>query len=260
MISYCIAVYRPTYARSLIADLCAKTSVPYEVLLWLNCEDPSFESFLEESAATGCPIQVLGRTPENRGMEVYLELFRAARYPLFVQIDDDVVSVCRGIAERAAQIFRRHRNVRQVVADVWQDEYTTGARPEMSHYRLVDPSDGLYDGPIDGWFSVYHRSVLSLLPRRLEGGYFPLGGMIKNVLTSHGLRGLLCTRLKVFHVIGPEYSSHFGMLDFEIEKYQRLGRRDIAEWYEGARRKLPAPADLQQLVASIREHLGVWSA
>ena len=35
MISYCIAVYRPVYARLLIADLVRKTSpgVPFEILL-----------------------------------------------------------------------------------------------------------------------------------------------------------------------------------------------------------------------------------
>ena len=260
MISYCVAVYRPTYARLLVTDLCMKTVAPHEVLLWLNCDHAGFDAFLEDAQAAGWPVRVLGRTPENLGMDVYLELFRASRYPLLVQIDDDVICVCRGIAERAAQIFHRHRNLRQLVADVWQDEYTTGARPEMSHYRLVDSRDGLYDGPIDGWFSIYHRSILPLLPERFEGGYFPLGGMIKNLLRSRGLRGLLCTRMKVFHVIGPQYSSHFDMLDFEIAKYRRLGRQEIVDWYEEARQALPSPSELEKRVESIRAHLDGWQA
>jgi hypothetical protein len=45
--------------------------------------------------------------------------------------------------------------------------------------------------------------------------------------------------VKVFHVIGPEYASFFGMLDFEVEKYRRLGRADIVNWYEAATTTLP---------------------
>jgi len=260
VISYCIAVYRPAYARLLVADLCRKTGVAYEVLLWLNCEDPGFEAFLEQADTAGWPVRVVGRSPENRGMSVYADLFRASRHPLLVQIDDDVVCVCRGIAERALQIFRRHRNLRQLVADVWQDEYTTGARPEMSHYRLVDAADGLYDGPVDGWFSIFHRSVLAQMPARLEGGYFPLGGMMRNRLRARGLKSCLCTRLKVFHVIGPQYSAHFGMLDFEIEKYRRLGRQEIVAWYEQARGQLPASTELARRVETITARLDDWHA
>jgi hypothetical protein len=43
VISYCIAVYRATYARLLLADLVAKTSVPFEILVWLNVADPALD-------------------------------------------------------------------------------------------------------------------------------------------------------------------------------------------------------------------------
>jgi hypothetical protein len=53
------------------------------------------------------------------------------------------------------------------------------------------------------------------------------------------MEGLLCTRMKVFHVIGPCYASLFGMLESEIRKYRDVGRPDIVEWYERSRDTLP---------------------
>jgi hypothetical protein len=105
VISYSIAVYRPTYARLLIADLVEKTSVPFEILVWLNVDDPSFDAELDSAIASGVPLRVIGRTPANIGMLAYRSLFRVARYQLITQIDDDVVCVSRGIAQRAGRVF-----------------------------------------------------------------------------------------------------------------------------------------------------------
>lgn len=236
MISYCIAIYRPTYARLLLADLIAKTSARYEILVWLNVEDAAMEADIAAAQARGVALRVLGRSAHNIGMTAYRELFRAARYPLIAQIDDDVVCVSRGIAERAAGVFRRFPSVRQLVADVWQDELTTGARPPLDHYRVFDAGLRLYDGPIDGWFAIYHHSIRPLLDSLPMAPYFALGATVRARLAQRGQHGLLDLGMKVFHVVGPAYAEAFGMLEFEIEKYRRLGRHEIVEWYEGYRR------------------------
>lgn len=231
MISYCVAVYRPTYARLLLADLARKTTVPYEILVWLNVADETLEREIAAAAARGVPLRIVGRTPENIGMTAYRALFHAARFALIVQIDDDVVRVSRGIAERADRLFRRFPGVRQLVADVWQDDCTTGARPPLDRYRHFDACEGLLSGPIDGWFSVYHRSMLPVLMALPYAAYFPLGAAARAQLERRGQHGLLDLGMKVFHVIGPQYAEAFGMLDPEIEKYRRLGRADIVDWY-----------------------------
>ena len=255
MISYCIAVYRPTYARLLLADLVRKTAVPYEILLWLNVDDAAFDAELAALAAGGVPLRVLGRTPQNIGMLAYRELFGAARHQMVVQIDDDVVAVSPGIAERAARLFRRFSTVRMLVADVWQDELTTGARPAMSEYKVFDAGEGLFIGPVDGWFAVYHRSVLPLLRALPMAPYFSLGSAVSGQLAQRGLVSVLDRGMKVFHVIGPAYAQAFGMLDFEIAKYRRLGRGEIVDWYEGARHGLPAPAEMAERVLAIQAAL-----
>lgn len=251
MISYCIAVYRPNYARRLVADLIAKTGTPYEILLWLNVADDLLEAELAAHAARGVPLTILGRTPENIGMQAYRDLFAAARHTAVVQIDDDVVRVSRGIAERALALFDRHPSVRQLVADVWQDEWTTGARPPLEHYRVFDRNAGLYSGPIDGWFSVYHRSIVPLLLSLPYSQYMPIGGQVRALLEARGQHGLLDRGMKVFHVIGPQYADAFGMLDFEIAKYRRLGRGDIVAWYEAWRNQPRRATPGEERIASI---------
>jgi hypothetical protein len=255
MISYCVAVYRPTYARLLLADLVEKTSAPFEILVWLNVVDAALDADIETAIAQGVPLRVVGRTPDNIGMRAYAALFRAARYLLITQIDDDVVCISRGIAERADRLFRRFPAVRQLVADVWQDEHTTGARPPLDHYRAFEAGEGLYSGPIDGWFAVYHRSILPLLLGLPVAPYFALGGAVRARLAQRGQHGLLDLGMKVFHVIGPAYADAFGMLGFEIEKYRRLGRTDIVAWYESNRNATTSGEALGGRIEAIRAAL-----
>lgn len=259
MISYCIASFRPIYSRLLIDDLISKTTAPYEILVWLNVDDSGYEEFLQAKMADGLPVRIVGKTPENIGMRAYPMLFTQARNELIVQIDDDVVMVSRYIAEHAYEIFNKYPRVKQLVADVWQDEYTTGARPPMAAYKPFHEEDGLYDGPIDGWFSVFHRSALPLVALDTGSKCLPLGALLKNRLKAQNKLGLLCTRFKVFHVIGPEYASYFGMLNFEINKYQELNRFEIVAWYEEAKNKLPDDNELNKGVEDIRKHLLSWS-
>jgi hypothetical protein len=251
MISYCIASFRPTYSTLLVEDLIRKTTAPFEILIWLNTDDPVYEKFLEAKRANGAPLRIVGKTPENIGMQAYQLLFQESQYELIAQIDDDVVAISRNIAEQASEIFARFPLVKQLVADVWQDDYTTGARPAMSSYRPYAEDYGLYDGPIDGWFSIFHRSVAPLACGNPGQIYLPLGALLKNQLRQRGRLGLLCTKFKVFHVIGPQYASYFGMLEFEVEKYRRLGRTDIVSWYESARPALPPQDELRFRVEKI---------
>jgi hypothetical protein len=220
MISYCIAVLRPIYARMLIEDLLRKAAVPYAILVWLNVDDAELRAFLDSLNTDGRPRRIIGRSPDNTGMCAYRTLFTAARYELITQIDEAVLRISPEIAERAAVIFWAFPKVRQIVADTWQDEFTTGGRPPIGSYRLVDSDSGLYHGPIDGWFSIYHRSIFPHLLAIPYASYFYLSGTVKQQLSRTGLRGLLCTRMKVFHATGTEYASYFRMQDFEIAKYR----------------------------------------
>jgi len=259
MISYCITCYRPRYATLLIDDLVRKTSVPFEILLWLNVDDQEFEHWLHQKQIGGYPIRIVARTPHNIGMAAYFHLFDASRFDMVTQIDDDVVCVSPRIAETASEIFARCHDVGMLAADVWQDEYTTGARPPLEQYRIADRERGLYDGPIDGWFAIYRKSCLHLCRKIERGRYVYIGGRMQGLLRENGLRGLLCTGMKVFHVMGPQYVSYFGMLDFEIAKYAGVGRTDMVRWYSEARNSLPSYEELHRRVQAIRSSLEGFS-
>jgi hypothetical protein len=255
MISYCTAIYRPTYARLLLADLVAKTSVPFEILVWLNVADEQLEAQISALIRAGVPVRIIGRTPANIGMVAYRRLFLEARYALIAQVDDDVVCVSPGIAQRADRLFRKFPTVRQLVSDVWQDDLTTGARPPIEQYRPFAADEGLYIGPIDGWFAVYHRSILPLLTHVPMALYFPLAAAVRGQLEHRGQLGVLDLGMKVFHVIGPAYAATFGMLEFEIAKYRRLNRLDIVGWYESYSTEI-ATGDSERRIAAIRTSLG----
>jgi hypothetical protein len=256
VISYCVACFRPTYCRQLIDQLVEKTSAPYEILVWINLLDAPFEEFLKDRIEAGAPIRIVGRTPENIGMAAYPLLFAAGKFDMLVQIDDDVVCISPLVAERAQEIFDRFPQIGMLTADVWQDELTTGARPPMQHYHEINREFGLYDGPIDGWFAIYRKTALEACGPLRPIRYQAIGCEVRSRLHAVGQSGLLCTRMKVFHVIGPAYASHFGMLDFEVAKYASLGRKEIVGWYEGERPKLPPGEELAQRVHRIRASLG----
>ncbi len=254
VISYCIACFRPVYARQLIDDLIDKTTVPAEILIWMNVVAADFEQFVAGRIAAGANIRIVGRTPENIGMTAYNHLFNASSSEMVVQIDDDVVCISPGIAETAHEVFRRFPNVGMLTADVWQDEYTTGARPPLEKYSELNGQFGLYEGPIDGWFAIYRKSSLAQCGHIRTGRYLNLGVEIKRALQARGHAALLCRRMQVFHVTGPAYASHFGMLENEIVKYQAVGRDDMVAWYSSA--TLPPAAELATRVAQIRQSLG----
>jgi len=257
MISYCVVAFRAKYAIMQIEDLIAKTSVPYEILLWVNTTDPSIVEFARKKAAEGAPVKLHGVTHQNIGMAAFRNLFKKARYPMIVQTDDDVLCVSRNIAQKAWDIFKRRVEVRQLVADVWQDDWTMGARPKMGNYKVESAADGLYDGPIDGWFSIYHREALPALLAAPYAKYFYLGSWMKARLRAvHNMKGLLCRKFKVFHASGSRYAAAFGMTDFEVRKYRSVGRMEVAESY----RKIPAPppGELERRLKGIRAHLDAF--
>jgi hypothetical protein len=235
MISYCICCFRAPYGKLLIEDLVAKTTVPYEILLWINTPDRSIVEKANALAAAGAPIKIVGDTPENIGMAAFKTLFKNAKYDMIAQLDDDVLRVSPNIPQKCAHIFLHRNDVKYIVADVWQDEYTNGNRPGMDQYKLYAPDHQLYDGPIDSWYGVYHRSIMPVLMRAPYEKYFYLGSFVRGWLPRDKKIGVLCTQFKVLHACGPIYAKAFGLLEGEINKYHAVGIPAMADAYAKAK-------------------------
>jgi hypothetical protein len=255
MISYCIAVYRPHFAKLLLDELVRKTSCDYEILLWINVDDAGFLEFVLEKQLAAVPIRVLGITPDNIGMAGYQPLFRAARFDIIAQLDDDVLRISTNIAERAADIFARHPLVKQLVADTWQDKWTNGARYPMRDYTVYDEAEGLYEGRIDGWFSLYHRSVLAILLSLPYQKYLYIGSYAHYLIRESGCKSLLCTRFRVLHLTGPFYAHLFDRLDVEKAKFSPERHAPMIALYDDVKAAPPAKAllahDLQVAIDGI---------
>ncbi len=232
MISYCICCQRPPMASFLIKDLIKKTTVPYEILLWMNTDDKDLLDLIGKEKKAGAPIEIVGSTKHSIGMVGYKILFQRAVHDMIVQVEDTVIMVSRRIAEKAAAAFTKNPKVKQIVADVIQDKYTTGGRPPMKDYKPLDTTDELYDGPVDGWFSVYHRSVLPYLMEAPYERVFFLGSWMRARLSMAGELGVLTTRFKVFNTAGPAYANFFGTVKDEIKNFQEAQKPQRAREYE----------------------------
>lgn len=254
MISYCLVAYRPVYSKLLIRELIKKTSVPFEVLVWLNVDDSGLNECIDQAVKEGHQVQVIGKTPGNIGMKAFRELFARCRYSMIVQLDDDVVYVSRNIAQIVSGVFRRHPDVGMITAHVWQDEYTSGSHPPLNKYKPSAYGDGLFLGPIDGGFSVYTNGALPLLATAPYQEYFCLGSWVANELLRKKNYGVLSTKIKMFHVAGPVYVSYYGMLDFEIEKYKRVNHHTVVAWYENGRASIPPREVIEGKIKGIEAH------
>lgn len=252
MISYCVCVLRPRLFYILLEDLIRKTSVPYEILVWLNTRAPDLERYIERMAQRGIPVRMVGCSPDNVGMVGYKVLFQSAKYDLITQVHDDVVCISRGIAEEATEIFKAHPTVKQIVADVVQDAFTTGGKPGPDAYTVVDEASALVQGPIDGWFSIYHKSILQILKDAPYTKYFYLGSYVQMQLRARKLEGYLCTRMKVFHLAGPAYAQLMDTVGVEVKKYEFLDKPGQAAQY--AELKVPSTV-LEQMASEYRKNV-----
>lgn len=231
MISYCIAVSKPKTAMILIQDLIEKTTVPYEILLWANTGEKAFMQFIDNTIKTGVPLRLVGKSPYSIGMVAYKILFQEAKFDMIAQVDETVLLVSRKIAEKAASYFVRNPRIKQIVADVVQDTYTTGGRPPMKDYTALSPQDGLYEGPVDGWFSVYHRSAFDWLMEAPYERVFFLGSWMKGKIAGGGFKSVLCTKMRVWNTAGPAYSHFFGVASVDIQNLREAGKNDMAHEY-----------------------------
>lgn len=231
MISYCIPVSKPKTAMILIQDLIEKTSVPYEILVWANTGDKAFLQFIDNTIRSGVPLRVVGKTPYSIGMVAFKILFQEAKFDMIAQVDEAVLLVSRKIAEKAASYFVRNPKIKQIVADVLQDTYTTGGRPPMKDYTALSPQDGLYEGPMDGWFAIYPRSVFDFLMEAPYERVFFLGSWLKGRIAAAGMKSVLCTKMRVWNTAGPAYSHYFGVASQDIQNLREAGKNNIAHEY-----------------------------
>lgn len=254
-LSYMLPSYRAYYTSRLLGEIAKKTTLSHEILVWLNTRDEGLEKYILSLAAAGHPVKIVGKTPENIGMAAFKPLIEAAQGEMLVQLEDDVLFISRRAGEAAQEILGRRHDIGMLSAQVWQDDLSNGGNPRPEHYTCVDALDQLYEGPIDGGFSVYPRSSVPLLLQSKFGMYFGMGCGMHIRLNSMGMKAYKCQRMRIFHLAGAVYHSLFpGMVEFEIEKYKRVGHRQMVQVYETEMASLPPKRDLEQRFRAIENY------
>lgn len=251
--SYLMIVLRPWYACKLLSEIQKKTTARYEVLIWMNCVSVEFDEHVERLKLEGCPIKVVGRSPENIGMAAFRNLAEAASGDLLIQLDDDVIMFSRRAIELARDVFLKRPDVGLLVGSMWQDEYTSGGHAKPADYKLIDRENLLYDGTIDGAFTFYRKEAVKTLLRSSFRLYWGMGAETIYNLKSEGMSGHLFRRVKMFHLHGPVYHKYFGWLDFEIEKLKRVGCPGIADVYKN-HSNFPSKEVLDENLRKIEAH------
>jgi hypothetical protein len=259
MISYCAVMIRPKFVRMLVADLVRKTKMPFEILLWMNVEDRPFEVYVTQQARAGVPIKIVGKTPENIGMRALKDCFQQAKGTIITQIDDDVIEMSAGTPEAAQFIFEKRPGIRHLSAMMWEDKYCYFKPPWIDKCKSIDPAMDLYHGPIDGWFSMYHRDLRDLLlsfsydKRALSTGWIMsqrLGAK------KDGPKSALCRAMKVFHVKAPAYLNYYDLFETQLWKFEQLGqKKEDIERYRQLKARLPAKAVVEPYIQKIHEEL-----
>lgn len=259
-VSYLLPAYRGFYASRLFGEIARKTTVPYEFLVWLNLDNKGLEAYIQGLISSGYPIRIVGSTPENIGMRAFKPLIEQARGEYLVQLEDDVLFISRRAMEVADDILRRRPEIGMLSAELWQDEFSNGGHPGPDHYKVVSEADQLYEGPIDGGFSVYPRSSVPILLQADFRPYFGLGAETHCRLNGLGKKAYKTRRMRMFHIAGPTYHSLFaGMIEFEIEKYKRVGHQGMVEVFETQRMTLPPRTILDQRFRAIDNYHDAFS-
>jgi hypothetical protein len=192
-------------------------------------------------------------------MSGFRPCFEQAKGTIITQIDDDVIRISPNIAEAAEFVFKQRKDVRHLSAAMWESEwywiYKSYGDLWDTVYKPIDPSLELYEGPIDGWFSMYHRDIRSLLldlgtgkdPYKKPGpgerpALISIGYRVAQLLrASKSLRPAVCKPMKVLHVKGVPLLSYYDMLDAQIWKLKQIKWKPeyIAKWEEAKKRVLP---------------------
>lgn len=251
--TYLLLVLRPYYASKLLSEIVRKTTSPYEVVVWMNCDSLEFEKRLSFLRSQGAPIRLVGKTPENIGMAAFRAMIGESAGDLLVQLDDDVIMISRRAVEFAREALSGRKDLGMVVASVWQDEYTSGAHGFPSSYILKDPEHCLYDGVIDGGFTFYPRESLEAMMKCSFSKYGGLGAETIHHLEQEGKVGYLSRRIKMFHLHGPIYHWYFNHLEEEIRKYRAVGFHAMADLYE-RHAEYPTRGKLAQKLKEIEAH------
>ena len=207
--------------------LATARGVEYEVLVWNNGSDDGTKEYLDEIAAKYPRVRPIHH-PENVGLNAVALSVKAARGYYIVELDDDVVQFPDDWLAKMLHAFKKVPQIGYVVANVVQDECTTGEKDVPEAYTIVD-YDGVVmeHGPAWGWCSMTSLEVLSRIgnfPRRRGRLNFTEDEDYVRRCLRAGYTPAILQEVVVFHASGAAMNDKYGYLESCLKKYEETAQ------------------------------------
>ncbi|MNL15553.1 putative glycosyl transferase [compost metagenome] len=237
-ISFLILTWnRPKFLQKCIESLISSINdlSSCEIIVMDNGSDDETFSVLEKYRQSSY-IRII-KLKKNYGIAGYKKLFNKARGKYCVIVDDDVLEFPKGLDNIFIDYMESYPDYGFIALNVIQNEFTNGAKPDISHYTEDVRKDKIIEaGPTGGWCACFRlsdykkirwRFLFSNLSMKMsEDGMLSALFERKLHLKSGIIKDAVC-----FHACGPYYAKEYGHLKREIEKYKNSGLKDFVEEY-----------------------------
>jgi GT2 family glycosyltransferase len=162
--------------------------------------------------------------PENVGLNAVALSVELARGYYIVELDDDVVRFPDDWLAKMLYAFKKVPQIGYLVANVIQDEYTTGEKDIPEAYQVVDYDGTVMEhGPAWGWCSMTSLQVLSRVgnfPRRRGRLNFTEDEDYVRRCLRAGYTPAILQEVVVFHASGAAMNDKYGYLESCLKKYE----------------------------------------
>ncbi len=195
----------------------------YEVIVWNNGSDDGTKEYLDDIAARHPQVRPI-HNPDNVGLNAVALSVALARGYYIVELDDDVVRFPDDWLAKMLAAFKKVPKIGYLVANVIQDETTTGEKDIPEAYQIVDYDGTIMEhGPAWGWCSMTSLEVLSRVgnfPRRRGRLNFTEDEDFVRRCLRAGYTPAILQEVVVFHASGAAMNDKYGYLESCLKKYE----------------------------------------
>ena len=189
-------------------------SINYELIIWDNNSSDGTKDFLKRLEGNTKNVKVI-YNDENIGVNAKANVIEMAKGDFIIFLDDDVIQFPDRWIQEMIYAYKNIPNMGYLSTDVVQNEHTTGAKLDDSHYfndYYDDKKIKLQVGPAGGWCFIISREVYNKVGKFIQFNdrvFFAEDGDYTFRVIKNGYKRGILGGLKVFHATGPYYNREY---------------------------------------------------
>ena len=239
LVCLCILTWnRPKFLELCIDDLLKKIFYHHDcrVLIMDNGSTDETEKVLEKYRGNSC-VKII-RSEKHKGLNAYKQLFKKAKSKYIIEVDDDVLEFPVHFDKVMLEYMDAYPDYGYLALNVVQNEFTNGAKPDVSHYTDDVRGDKVVQrGPTGGWCSCFRKRDFNKIRRSFNKANINFKNSEDCVLEGYLNRWLklkagIIKNYTCFHATGPHYAKKYGHLEREIKKYSDNQLDSFVEHYK----------------------------